>query len=185
MTTTRVVPILVDCSKQGQNADLQQKYKIEGYPTVVYVDPEGKMIKEMGSRDASAICKEIEGLAAKFPGKPTIWQNSRKAALDAAKKAKKPVAVYLVDPKADLAKLTTKLAKDLGDRKTKFLWVLETAKEETLKEFGVEAAPAVIVLDPAKEDSAKEPVAKIAVKDDDKAEVLNKALDEAAKSMKK
>jgi hypothetical protein len=180
-----VIPILVDCSKNGQNGDLQTKYKVEGYPTVVYVDPEGKLIKEMGSREAASIVKEIEGLAAKYPGRPTMWQSSRKVALEAGKKAKKPVAIYLAGDKEDTAKLTTKLMKDLSERKTRFLWVLETATEETLKEFGVEAASTVVILNPSLEDPLKEPVAKIAVKAEDKVDVLNKALDEAVKGMKK
>ncbi len=183
--TGRVVPILVDCSANGQNEELKTKYKVQGFPTVVYVDPDGKQIKEMGSREGGAITKEIEGLAAKYPGKPTMWAPSRKIALEAAKKAKKPVAIYLADEKDDLIKLTAKLTKDLGDRKTKFAWVLETAKEATLKELGVESAPAVVVLNPAVDEPTKEPVAKIAIKEDDKADVLNKALDEAVKSMKK
>ena len=77
--------------------------------------------------------------------------------------------MYVVDPKSDLAKVSAKLTKDLGDRKTKFLWVLESGKE----------APAVIVFDP----KADEPLARIPVKESSK-DVLNKALDEAAKLMK-
>lgn len=177
-----VVPILVDCSENGQNEALQQKYKVEGYPTILYVDPDGKQIKEMGSRDAGPVAKEIEGVAAKFPPRPSIWQSSMKSAVEMGKKAKKPVAVYLADPKADLARVNAKLMKDLGDRKAKFLWVLQIAKAESLKAHGLENAPAVVVYDPKAE---QEPLARIGIKEGDKADVLNKALDEAAKKMKR
>lgn len=181
----RVVPILVDCSAKGQNEELQQKYGVQGYPTAIYVDPEGKQIREMGSRDAGAIVSEIEGMAKKYPGRPSIWQGSFKAAVALGKQAKRPVAVYVADPKDDLLKLNAKLMKDLGDRKTKFLWVLEIGHEAALKTYGVEAAPAVIVVDPKAEDPLKEPLGRLAIKADEKADVLNKALDEAHKSYKK
>lgn len=181
----RLVPVLVDCSERGQNEALLKKYSVEGFPTVIYVDPEGKQIREMGSRDASPITKEIESVSAKYPGRPSIWQPSLKAAAELAKRAKKPVAVYLADPKADIPKLNAKLMKDLGDRKTKFVWVLELGKEEVLRKYGVESAPAAVVLDPKAADPASEPLEKIAVKEDDKPDVLNKALDEAAKKLKK
>ena len=123
----------------------------------------------MQNRDAPAIVKDIETVAGKVAPRPTFWQPSISIAREIGKKAKKPVAVYFVDPKGDLAKLNAKLTKDLGDRKTKFLWVLAPGQ------------PGVHVLDPKEE----EPLARIPVKEDDKADVLNKALDEAAKLMKK
>jgi hypothetical protein len=165
----RIVPIYVDCTKKGDNADLLAKYGVRGYPTVIYTDADGAPLREMQNRDASGIVKDIETVAGKVAPRPTFWQPSVGFAREAGKKGKKPIAVYFVDPKSDLAKVSAKLTKDLGDRKTKFLWVLAPGQ------------PAVHVLDP-KED---EPLARIPVKDDDKADVLNKALDDAAKLMKK
>jgi len=179
--TQLIVPILVDCSERGQNEELQKKYNVQGYPTVLYVDPQGEKIREMGSRDAGPIVKEIEGLAKKHPGRPSIWQNSLKGALAAGQKAKKPVAVYVAEESADLVKLTQRLAKDFGDRTKKFLFVLEIGRADALKARELESAPAAFVYDPASE----EPVEKIAIGKDDKADVLNKALDEAAKKVKK
>jgi hypothetical protein len=177
----RIVPIYVDCTKKGDNADLLDKYKVRGFPTVIYTDADGAPIREMQNRDAPAIVKDIETVAGKVAPRPTFWQPSVAFAREIGKKARKPVAVYFVDPKADLAKLHAKLAKDLGDRKTKFLWVLESGQEPSLKKNQLDSAPAVMVLDP----KADEPLARIPVKEDDKAEVLNKALDEAARLMKK
>lgn len=181
-----IVPILVDCSKEGDNEDLQKKYDVQGYPTILFVDSQGEQIKELDNREAGAVKKEIENIAKKHPGvRPPFWQNSRKGALADGKLAKKPVAVYLATAKIDMAKLSTKLPKDLGDRTKKFLFVFERGTEQALKEWGLEAAPAVVVLDSWAEDPAKSPVARIAFKEDDKPDVLNKALDEALKSLKK
>lgn len=177
----RLVPVLVDCSERGANEALMRKYQVQGFPTVIYVDPEGKPIQEMGSRDAAAIVREIEQVSRKYPGRPSLWLPSLKTALEVAKRGRKPVAVYLADPKTDLVALTARLLKDLGDRKTKFLWVVEFGRPEALQNHGVEAAPAVVVIDP----KSGEPAARIAVKPDDKADVLNKALDEAAQKIKK
>lgn len=177
----RIVPIYVDCTKKGDNSDLLAKYKIQGYPTVIYTDAEGAPIREMQSRDASAIVKDIETVAGKVAFRPTIWQPSIAFAREIGRRARKPVAVYVVDPKADLLKVNAKLMKELGDRKTKFLWVLESGQPAMLKKHQLDSAPAVLVLDP----KAEEPLARIPVKEDDKADVLNKALDDAAKLLKK
>ena len=167
--TQRIVPIYVDCTKKGDNADLLDKYNVRGYPTVIYTDADGTPLREMQNRDAPGIVKDIETVAGKVAPRPTLWQPSVAFAREAGKKSKKPIAVVVVDPKADLVKVTAKLMKDLGDRKTKFLWVLEPGQ------------PGVLVLDP----KAEEPLARIPVKEDDKPDVLNKALDEAAKLLKK
>lgn len=183
--TQKVIPIMVDCSEKGSQEQLREKYKVQGYPTVVYVDPEGKAIKEMGSRDAPQVAKEVDVMAAKFPGRPSMWQNSVKGAIAAAKKLKKPVpvTVYIADEKADLVKLVAKLTKDLGAKAKKALFVLEVGTKPVLEARGVESAPVALVLDPTADDPGKEPLAKVAMPADAKPDELNKAIDEAAKKV--
>ena len=53
-----VVPILVDCNWGKKNNDLSSKYKVRGYPTILFVDKDGKLL-EAGSRNP-------ERLAAQF-----------------------------------------------------------------------------------------------------------------------
>ena len=177
----RLVPIYVDCTKKGEFTDLMTKYKVQGFPTTIYTDADGIPLREMESRDSAGIIKDIDTVVAKVSPRSALWQPSVLAARELAKKAKKPVAVVLPDPKADLVKLNAKLTKDLGDRKTKFLWVLESGQPASLKKYDVETASTVVVFDP----KADEPLARIPFKDDDKPDVLNKALDEAAKLLKK
>lgn len=181
-----LVPILVDCSKKGSHDDLMQKYEVRGYPTILFVDARGETIRELDNREANAVKKQIETVAAKHRAvRAPFWQNSRKGALLSGRLARKPVAVYLAAARTDPGKLTPKLSKDLGDRAKKLLFTYEEGTEEAVKAWGLEAAPAVIVLDPGAEDPAASPVAKIPFKEDDKPEVLNKALDEALKSLRK
>jgi thiol-disulfide isomerase/thioredoxin len=179
--TQRLIPVYLDCTKKGDNTELMTRYKVQGFPTILYVDADGGVLREMESRDASAIVKDIDAVIAKVAPRTTLWQPSIALAKEAAKKAKKAVAIYLADPKADLLKASAKLSKDLGDRKTRFAWILESGQPATLKKYDVETASMVIVVDPRTDDV----LAKILIKDDDKPEALNKALDDAARLLKK
>ena len=177
----RLIPVYLDCTRKGEQSDLLTRYKIQGYPTILYLDPDGNLLREMETRDASAIVKDIDIVVSKIAPRATIWQPSVAAAKETGKKGRKPVAVYLVDPKADLVKMNAKLLKELGDRKTRFVWVLEPGQPSMLKKYGVDAPSTVVLLDPKTDDV----LSRIPVKDDDKAETLNKALDDAARLMKK
>ena len=132
-----MVPIYVDCTNKGDQESLQREFDVKGYPTVLYVDPSGKVIKEMGSREAGAIVGEISSVAKKFPGRPTFWQNSVKGATTLAKATKKKIAVYVAKEDADPIKMNQSLTKNLGDRKSKLLWVWETGTKKVLEERGV------------------------------------------------
>ena len=177
----RLIPVYIDCTKKGDNTELTARYKVQGFPTILYVDPEGNVLREMESRDATALVKDIDVVVAKVAPRTTMWQPSVAPAKEAAKKAKKPLAIYLADPKADLVKAAAKLNKDLGDRKTRFAWLLESGQPATLKKYEVETPSIVIVVDPRTDDV----LARIPVRDDDKPEALNKALDDAARLLKK
>jgi thiol-disulfide isomerase/thioredoxin len=179
--TQRLIPIYVDCTKKGEQTELLNRYKVQAYPTILYVDPDGNPLREMENRDASAIIKDIDVVASKVASRPTFWQPSLAAAKEAGKKGRKPVAIYLVDPKADLVKINAKLTKDLGDRKGKFLWVLESGQSAMLKKYEVDAPSTLVAIDPRSD----EVLSRIPVKEDDKPEALNKALDDALKAMKK
>jgi thiol-disulfide isomerase/thioredoxin len=179
--TQRLIPVYLDCTKKGDHTELMLRYKVQGFPTILYVDSDGTVLREMESRDASGIVKDIEVVAGKVTPRTTLWQPSIAAAKDAGKKSKKPIAVYLVDPKVDLLKVNARLMKDLGDRKTKFVWVLESGQPASLKKYEAESAATIVVID----SKTDEVVSRIPFKDDDKAEVLNKGLDDAAKLLKK
>jgi hypothetical protein len=178
----RILPILVDFSTDLKaNVDLKTRYEVKGFPWGIYTDADGKKLREMGERDAASIIEDIKAVSAKVTPRPTFWQPSPEQAREIGKKAKRAVAVFLPDPKADVLKWDAKLMKELGDRKGRFLWALDSGQPASLKKYEVETASMVVVLDPRTD----EVLARIQVSEDDKAEVLNKALDEAAKLLKK
>lgn len=179
--TQRLIPVYLDCTKKGDNTELMTRYKVQGFPTILYVDPDGGVLREMESRDAAAVVKDIDVVVAKVAPRTTLWQPSVAIAKETAKKGKKPLAIYLADPKADLVKAAAKLGRDLGDRKTKFAWILESGQHAALKKYDVETPSMVIVVDPRTDDV----LAKIPVKEDDKPDALNKALDDAARLLRK
>lgn len=176
---TTVVPIYVDCTAKGQNEELQQKYSIKGYPTILYLDPTGKQIKESGSREVNGLVKEIGGVAKNFPGRSSFWHNSLKS----AKASKKTVALYVAKEGADPLKISQALSKDLGDRKKNLAWTWETGTAKVLKERELESAPAVLLFDVEKEENLKL-LGKATIKEGDDVKVLNEAIDEILKSKK-
>jgi len=178
-----VVPIYVDCTNKGQNEELQTKYDVKGYPTVLYLNPDGSKIREMGARDAGPVQGDLDGFAKKFPGRPSLWQNSAKSALALAKAQKKPVAIYVAKEDADPAKITASFMKNLGDKKTKLIWTWETGTAKALETRGIEAAPAVLIYDAAKE--PEELLGKATIKEGDDPKLLNQAIEEILKNVKK
>ncbi len=63
------MPVFVDCNWGKKNQDLSSKFKVRGYPTVIFVDPDGNELERLGKRDAAAVLNQIEGVSKKYPGK--------------------------------------------------------------------------------------------------------------------
>ena len=63
------MPIFVDCDWGKKNNDISTRYKVRGYPTVVFTDPEGKEVARMGRRDAESVAAQIEDVAKTYGGK--------------------------------------------------------------------------------------------------------------------
>ena len=53
-----VICILVDCNWGKANTDLSTKYKVRGYPTILFVDKDGK-ISDRGSRRAETLASQF------------------------------------------------------------------------------------------------------------------------------
>ena len=71
-----IVPVYVDCTKKGDNADLQARYNVKAMPAVIYTDADGAPLREMQNRDAPGIVKDIETVAGKVASRTTLWQPS-------------------------------------------------------------------------------------------------------------
>ena len=147
----------------------------------MFVDPEGKKLKDVvGAQELSAFMGALDNAAKKFPGgKPTFWNNTVKSAAA----TKKKVAVYVAKEGADPIKVTMKLNKDLGDRKTKLAWTWERGTAKVLEARGLESAPGVVIYDPGEKDELKL-VGKLTLKEGDDPKLLNQGIDDILKDAK-
>src|SRR5262245_4351651 len=109
--TQRLIPVYVNCTKKGDYMDLMDRFKVQSYPRIIYADADGNPVREMETRDAAAIVKDIDAVMAKVNPRQTFWQPSVALAKETGKKTRKPVAIYQADPKTDLVKLNAKLTK--------------------------------------------------------------------------
>ena len=186
MATTRVVPVIFDCTDKSAYTDIKKKYGVSGLPAVVYVDPEGKKLKDIiGQNEAGSYLSAIDNVAKKLPGRPSFWNNTAKSAATAAFAAKKPVAVYVAKEGADPLKVTAALNKNLGDRKTKLLWTWETGTAKVLETRGVESAPAVVLYEASDKDGSVTLLGRVTVKEGDDPKLMNSSIDEILKNAKK
>jgi hypothetical protein len=159
----KIVCVFVDCDWGKKNNDLSDKFKVEGYPTVLFCDPEGKQVAELNSRDPARIAAQIGEVAKKY-GKAG-FESFEKAAV-VAKEEKKPILYVLAKPNAP-----SSLAAAVADDSLKALiekFVL--VHGEITKENGDAKALSVsdatlLVLDPNAELKAK-PLLKLTGKKD-------------------
>jgi len=91
----KIVCVFVDCDWGKKNNDLSDKFKVEGYPTVVFCDPEGKQVAELNAREPARVAAQISEVAKKY-GKAG-FESFEKAA-GVAKEEKKPILYVLVKP---------------------------------------------------------------------------------------
>jgi hypothetical protein len=59
----------VDCDWGRKNTDVSDRYGIRGYPTVLFTDPDGKVLESLGSRNAPSVLAQIESVAGRHPAK--------------------------------------------------------------------------------------------------------------------
>lgn len=146
----------------------------------MFVDPEGKKLKDVvGAQELSAFMGALDNAAKKFPGgKPTFWNNTVKSAAA----TKKKVAVYVAKEGADPIKVTMKLNKDLGDRKTKLAWTWETGTAKVLETRGLDSAPGVVILEVGEKEGEVKTLGKV-TGDDPK--LINQGIDDILKGATK
>ena len=87
----------------GKHEAIAKKYGVSGYPTFIFVGPDGKKVGD-ASHDAEALVKQIGETAAKHNRAPN-WAESEEAAVAKAKEEQVPLVVVYRDdkPKSDAA----------------------------------------------------------------------------------
>lgn len=139
----------------GKHDQVAKKYGVSGYPTFIFVGPDGKKVQD-ASRDAGALVKQIGEVATKYNRAPK-WAESEEAALKSAKADQKPLVVYYRDdkPRSEAGEQEFS-AQPLAELYEKAVWVQRTidAKSDEAKALGVTTLPAVWIID-ARVDDAK------------------------------
>lgn len=59
----KLVMIKVDCTESGAHSELMEQYEVSGFPTVVFTDPEGTKVGELGGHDAESVSSQFAELA--------------------------------------------------------------------------------------------------------------------------
>ncbi len=155
----RVVCIFVDCDWGKKNNELAALFKVQGYPTVVLCEPDGKKWGTVTSRDPDGIAKHIHETADKGPAKaeappraPQLRLRTLEEALPLARKLRKPVLLFFSDESpASLAvtmSLTDPLLAESLERVVAARSEYRKGSEECTR-FSVTRAPTLLVLNSA------------------------------------
>ncbi len=141
--------------------DLLQKYGVRGLPTLLFLDPDGAVVGQLGARDPDGVARQFNDLAGKYrPRFP--WEASLEAALEAGKKDGRPVAVLFTD-KSKEAQEAEAAFDDAAVRA--LAKQVAAVRHEMAKECKIceayQAAPGgrVVVVDPKAEAPAAAPLA--------------------------
>ena len=168
--------VLVNCDWGKKNVDLSTQYGVRGYPTVIFCDPDGKPLEELGARDAASVAAQMRRVVARVnageaapPGPadpaPPPFGAFSPLALGAAKTAGKPLLVYFFDDSpASLSTHQSLMDPALRPIAPRFLAAKAPyAKDDPVcVRFKVDRAPTILVLDPTLERPEESPLARIA-----------------------
>jgi hypothetical protein len=162
--------IFVDCAWGKKNVEFIQQYGVRNYPTVLFCEPDGRLLETLKHRDVAGVVAQIDAVTggAAAPAAPAVappppFPPLTTQSLAQARAAKKPLAIYFYDGSA--ASQTVHQA--FADEQVKpvldsFLWVRkELGRGMDAGGFGVDRTPCVVVLDVALESPLEKPKAKI------------------------
>lgn len=140
--------ILLDCTG-GKYAEERNQYGIKGYPTIVFLDPDGKEVGKLGDRSPDAVVRQFAELAEQH-SRAAAWLDWDKA-VEKGKEERKPVAFLFTTPKPDSEALETAIGDDgLKDLREKFVFGKSDVKSDLAKKFKVHGStqPVLFVVDP-------------------------------------
>jgi thiol:disulfide interchange protein len=155
-----LVRLVVDADRDGA---VFQKYGVNGMPTILFLDPDGKKVDELKSRAPAAVAAQFKEVAEKFGRNPKLLKEYAPA-LAKAKEDGKPLAVFFYDDKAG----SLAYAKALDDESLKefyekmvFVKVEVKKGSPEAKQYNVTSPPILYVVDPAAEKPEQKPYRKI------------------------
>ena len=175
----KLMLVLMDCTGGKYDAE-RKKYGVGGYPTIVFLDPEGSKVGELKDRSPDSVVKQFEELLEKH-GRAAAWLEWEKA-VEKGKDEKKPVAILFVTPKSDSQALEAAIGDDsLKELREKFVFSKSDVKSDLAKTFQVAGStqPVLFVVDPKLEKPQEKLVKKLTGKKT--AKELKKELEGALK----
>jgi hypothetical protein len=149
----KLVCVFVDCDWGKKNNDLSDKFKVQGYPTVVFCDPDGNQVASLGSRDPAGVATQITEVAKKYS---KAGFESYEKAIGAAKEEKKLILYVFVKPNVASSLSAAVADESLKDLVGKFVVAHSEISKESAdaKAFSVSEST-LLVLDPAGDPKAK------------------------------
>lgn len=158
-----IVPILVDCSKPGQNEDLQKKYGVRGYPTVQFLDSAGTKVEDLQGRAAAQVRDQIQRVA-QAHSRPVVSNSTLEEGMSLAREQRRLLGVLFADPNdpEGNAFIDTLLSPPFEPVRGRFHWIRRpvTGEKNRLtdeaKKLGAKKGVTLLVLDPWGEGEAQE-----------------------------
>lgn len=153
----RMVRLRID-GKEHDN--LFKKWDIKGTPTVIILDPDGKPVEEaiVGStKTKEYVAERLLTVAARL-ARPPAWAPDLKSALEQARAAGCPVAMFWTNGQDAAEDAEGRFGHvDLNEVRSKVVWVrLKLTKKGNAEvgRYAVRKAPTLLILDPDVEDQA-------------------------------
>ncbi|MCO5166912.1 MAG: hypothetical protein M9894_11160 [Planctomycetes bacterium] len=159
-----LVPVMADCTQGNHpHKELMQRFGVRGFPTVLFLDPNGNKVEELGSRDPAGVRGQIERVVQQH-ARPTVSDMSIADGLALAREQKKLLAVAFMEPQGQesAAFLELVMSPQMEAVRGRFHWIRRPATGERnrptdeAKELGVRKPPALVILDPWAEGDARE-----------------------------
>ena len=144
----------------GKHDAVAKKYGVSGYPTFIFIGPDGKKVGD-ASRDATTLVKQIGETAEKYNRSPK-WAENEETGTGTARQEQKPLVVFYRDDKAKSEAAEQEFnAQAVAEFYGKAVWVQKTIdlKSDEAKTLGLTALPALWIVD-ARVDDAKARVLK-------------------------
>jgi hypothetical protein len=167
----RLTCVFIECDWGKSNAELSSLYKVTGFPTVVFCDPDGRPIGALQSHEPEAVAKQMLDVAAKFGAKAEVPPQAIELASYAVPDAfragqalKKRVLLFFRDDSPASLSVATALT-DPALKKILSGFALGsdvyTKGAGSSAKFDVTRAPTLLVLDPTVPKPEAKPLARI------------------------
>ncbi len=149
--------LLVDCSG-GSQREMQTKYGVKGYPSIIFCDSKGKQVDKLRGRDATTVATLFAAHAKKYT-LGVKWAKSLDAALAKSRKSSKPTLVWIFDKKKKKSPIIETFFIDESLAKTLERFELARVeferKSEVTEKLKLNSGAAVYILDASSENPYK------------------------------